>query len=628
MSDAQQESLVPGREILGRHIFADRDCRVLRYDFKRPDKVSKEQIVSIRIMHDTFARLAKLRLSSLLRVGCEVSLSLVDQMTYGEFMQGLPSKASLATIALKPLVGNGLLHLDAALSGFILERLFGAGLGDAEAAGAAPYPEDLTDIECTALEEAVRSLLPDLTRGWEEVEILDPSLVAIETDPAFCQIVPPTEMIILVGLEVDIGQLKGHIDLVYPFIAIEAIINRLSAQYWYDSAKGQSLASVPSSSFAYRMEAPASLLFEGRPLSIGELRSLRRGSLVAIPGLDEGLGRLRAGDRLVARLRLLESKPAGPYRLEMLPSDAEAGPGEVSEPGSDAAGATTALRLSLAGLEASLASIGAGLKAGFSGLGERIGTLEGRQEALADRLLFGQSDLHRDEARGDGRPFSSLASLPAEALALFLGSERPQVAALVLAWLDDQQASAVLDNLPESGQAETIRRLSTMEASQPLVLSAVERVLATKLSTIGKERQTPGGLSKIVGLLNLSRRATERRVIESLQAWSPALAEEIKKNMFVFEDISLLDAESIVCLLERVSEEDLVLALKPLDPSIRAKVLGRFAKAAGARLLAKVEAMGRVRLSECDAAGQRIVAVVRSLEEEGLIELSREASSS
>ncbi len=606
MSDGAGKTTMPGREILGKRRFLDRDFSVVTYDFRRPDKFAKDQIVTLEIIHETFARLAEVKLSTLMKTRCDASVAIVDQLTFGEFIEGLEGPSPFAIISLKPFPGPALVRLDRGLAIAILESLFGADSVDAIASATASAPAGFTDIECATLEHAIGKLLPDIAAAWEQIERLEPRLSSLETDPRFCQIVPPTEMIVLVGIDAKIGEFHGRLELVFPFLAIEPILHKLYAKYWYDSASTPGDLPASKESPAYAIKLPLHLVFEGRPLAIGDLRSLRNGSLLPLPGLDRGEASLKSGDRLIQRFRLEDKTTAGSF---ILTTHSDSGASKDFAPSNEDKGAE-GLRQAMAGLERNMGE-----------LGERLAAFEGRQEAFADRLLFGQSDSASTGAKGEGRPFAALASVPSEAFALFLAGERPQFAALVLAWLDDAIAAAILDAMPEALRTESLRRLVSMVSARPEVLAVTEGVLAKKFASRQSERSAPDGLRKVVGILNLSRRATERQVIEGLEALDPALAEQIKKNMFVFEDISLLDGETIAILLERAEESDLILALKPLDAVTRGKVLARFERGAAARILAKVEAMGRVRLSECDAAGQRIVEAVRKIDEEGLMGL-------
>jgi flagellar motor switch protein FliG len=273
-------------------------------------------------------------------------------------------------------------------------------------------------------------------------------------------------------------------------------------------------------------------------------------------------------------------------------------------------------------LKAGLESVRDGVSEAMATMARRIDELKGGQDDLSDRVLFGQADAAG--ARPGAAPFASLAGVPAEPFALFLKNERPQVCALVLSFLDDALAARLLSRLPEAVQPEVTRRVATMDWVTPQVLSETERILGKKLSAMEKSGFEAGGVKKIVGILNFSPRETERRVITALDLSDPELAESIKRTMFVFEDIIILDDESIAAVLEQADEQDIVVAMKPLAAQERERLLSRFPADRRERIGKSLAALGRVRLAECDAAGFRVVELIRALEKEGRIGILRQ----
>jgi flagellar motor switch protein FliM len=613
VSDSAPLALVPGREILGKRAGLDRGYRVKKYDFKRPDKFSREQIRTVEIVHESFARLAGVGLSSLLHLPCEFNVALVDQLTFGEFMETLSAPAVLCAFDVPPWEGRVLFHLDMDFREALLERGFGGSVGPVDPALSS---RDLTDLEAIAIEILAGPLLASFGTAWEQVDRLAPAFRALETDPRFCQIVPPTEMILLVGLDVAIGGRKARLHIVIPYISVEPVVHKLSAEYWYSLARPDSEGAI-STQVARGIDAPAKLLVEGGKLSVSELRSLKKGSLIPIPGLDEGVGRLRAGGLETLRFSLPSGLRGGRFTLRVID-----GEGDRASFPDDSPETALGRRLEegLSAVGKGLAALREGLAGSLGMLGTRLAHVEARQEGLADRLAFGGADeSEAGRPRGESGSFTSLSGAKAEALADFLASERAQASALVLARLDDALAARVLDEFPSAYRMDVVRRLASLGPVLPSLAREFECVLAKKLEASGREAPVSGGLSKIVSMLNMTRRETEKSVIEGLDLVDPALSEEIKRLLFVFEDISLLDAQSIALLLGKVEEDDIALGLKPLDASTRSKVLSRLDPHAAGGILARVEALGRVRLSECDAASQRVIAAVRALELQGLI---------
>ena len=208
------------------------DTRKIKiYDFKRPDKFSKEQIRTISIMHETFARLTTNALSANLRSMVHVHVASVDQLTYEEFIRSIPTPTTLAVINMDPLKGNAILEIDPAITFSIIERLFG-GTGEGTKS-----QHELTDIEAAVMEGMIVRILGNMREAWAQVIDLRPRLGQIETNPQFAQIVPPTDMVVLVTLETKVGEVEGMMNFCIPYLTIEPIIGKLSAQFWYSSAR-------------------------------------------------------------------------------------------------------------------------------------------------------------------------------------------------------------------------------------------------------------------------------------------------------------------------------------------------------------------------------------------------------
>lgn len=208
------------------------DTRKIKiYDFKRPDKFSKEQIRTVSIMHETFARLTTTSLSAYLRSMVHVHVASVDQLTYEEFIRSIPTPTTLAIINMDPLKGNAILEIDPAVTFSIIDRLFG-GTGEGT-----KVQHELTDIEQSVMEGIIVRILGNMREAWSQVIDLRPRLGQIDTNPQFAQIVPPSEMVVLVTLETKVGEVEGMMNFCIPYLTIEPIIGKLSAQYWYSSVR-------------------------------------------------------------------------------------------------------------------------------------------------------------------------------------------------------------------------------------------------------------------------------------------------------------------------------------------------------------------------------------------------------
>ncbi|MDR0721104.1 MAG: flagellar motor switch protein FliG [Treponema sp.] len=222
------------------------------------------------------------------------------------------------------------------------------------------------------------------------------------------------------------------------------------------------------------------------------------------------------------------------------------------------------------------------------------------------------------------RPFDFIRRTDPAHLLNFIQQEHPQTIALILAYLEPNKASIILQNLPHEVQSDVARRIATMDRTSPEVLREVERVLEKKLSTLSSEDYTTaGGVESIVEILNLVDRASEKQIIEALEDEDPELAEEIKKRMFVFEDIVMLDDRSIQRVMREVDSQELAKALKSVDTEVQDKIFRNMSKRAAGMLKEDMEYMGPVRLKDVEEAQQKIVSIIRHLEDTGDIVIAR-----
>lgn len=222
------------------------------------------------------------------------------------------------------------------------------------------------------------------------------------------------------------------------------------------------------------------------------------------------------------------------------------------------------------------------------------------------------------------RPFDFIRNADPSQLLNFIQGEHPQTIALILSYLAPAISSQILTHLPEEIQANVAKRIAEMDRTSPDIIRDIERVLERKMSSLVNEEYTSaGGIDAIVEVLNLVDRATEKSIIEALEEEDPELAEEIKKRMFVFEDVTLLSDRDIQQVLREVDSKELAMALKAVDDAVKDKIFQNMSKRAAAMLSEDMEYMGPVRLRDVEDAQQRIVNVIRKLEEAGDIVIAR-----
>lgn len=265
--------------------------KVKIYDFRRPDKFSKDHIRTLQMMHETFARLTTTALSAQLRALVSVHVASVDQLTYEEFIRSIPNPTTLAVINMDPLKGSAVLEIDPSITFTIIDKLFG-GTGEST-----KLSRELTDIELSVMEGIIVRILGNLREAWSNVIDLRPRLGNIETNPQFAQIVPPNDMVVLITLETKVGEVEGMTNLCIPYISIEPIISKLSAQYMYSSIrKGATDENLPI--IQSRLETvDLSIVAEigSMEISIQEIISLAVGDVIKLP-------ETKIGDEMILKI--------------------------------------------------------------------------------------------------------------------------------------------------------------------------------------------------------------------------------------------------------------------------------------------------------------------------------------
>ena len=222
------------------------------------------------------------------------------------------------------------------------------------------------------------------------------------------------------------------------------------------------------------------------------------------------------------------------------------------------------------------------------------------------------------------KPFNFIRNADPVNLFNFIQHEHPQTIALILSYLDPLQASVTLSSLPADKQADVALRIATMDRTAPEFIKEVERVLEKKLSSLSITDYTiSGGISSIVDILNSVDRSTEKNILENLEIRDSALAEEIKRLMFVFEDITKLDNRSIQRIISEVDVNDLILAIKGTTDSVSKVLYANMSKRLQDTIKEDMEYMGPVRLRDVEESQQKIVSIVRRLEDAGDIVVSR-----
>ena len=222
------------------------------------------------------------------------------------------------------------------------------------------------------------------------------------------------------------------------------------------------------------------------------------------------------------------------------------------------------------------------------------------------------------------RPFEFIRKTDASQLLNFIQDEHPQTIALILSYLSSGQAATIISALAPEKQADVAKRIAQMDRTSPDVIKEVEKVLEQKLSSLVNQDYTiVGGVDSIVEILNTVDRGTEKHIMETLEIEEPELADEIRRKMFVFEDILSLDDKSIQRVLREVDNNELAIALKSANEEVQAVIFNNLSKRLASMIREDMDFMGPVRLKDVEEAQQKIVNIIRKLEDAGEIIISR-----
>ena len=253
--------------------------KIKLYDFKRPDKFSKDQIRTLYMLHENFARLLNTYLSAHLRTMVQVSVASVDQLTYEEFIRSMPNPSVISVFEMRPLSGNALMEINPSIVFSIIDRLFG-GVGTPPA-----KPRELTDIEQSIVARLVNKALESLSEAWRQVVNIEPRLEVIESNPQFTQIVPPNDMVVIITLQTRIAQTEGFINLCIPYLVLEPIMPKLTTSFWVASSIARAGSKTNVTQMQKKLErtlVPLMVELGKINVTVGEMLDLTVGDVIRL----------------------------------------------------------------------------------------------------------------------------------------------------------------------------------------------------------------------------------------------------------------------------------------------------------------------------------------------------------
>ena len=293
--DALLDALSSGSVKADEFISDEKKKKVKPYDFRRPNKFSKDQLRTLVMLHENFARLLTTSLSTYLRSMVRAQVVSIDQLTYEEFTKSLHNPTVMNIIGMKPLEGNVLIELSPQLAFAIIDRLLG-GFGYS-----AEKVRELTDIEQTVIKKVMLRTLGSIKEAWQVVADISPVFNSIELNPLFTQIIPPTDMIVLVTMEVRIAEALGLMNICIPFIVLEPIMDRLNAQFWFSRTGGKAATNQSANAIQYGVgQAKVQVAVElgSAIINVGELLNITIGDVIQLDRPVKALLEVKVGNQL------------------------------------------------------------------------------------------------------------------------------------------------------------------------------------------------------------------------------------------------------------------------------------------------------------------------------------------
>ncbi|HHV37947.1 MAG TPA: flagellar motor switch protein FliM, partial [Tepidimicrobium sp.] len=268
--------------------------KVRVYDFKNPQKIAKDQLRTLEIIHENLGRLFQTFLSGYLRAPVKISILTVDQFAYSEFSNAISNPAFLNVVEFRPLNGQILIDISTNIVYTIIDRLLGGDGVESQAM------RTFTEIELSLLEGMMDKVMPIIQEAWENVIDLEPYLDKIETNPQFAQIVPPNETIALITMSIEVGPTEGMLNVCIPYLVIEPILDKLSTKYWF-STDQRELSEDELLAIRKRMlntMVPVRVELGSTMLKINDVLSLQKGDVIRLDASTDGVAKVKVGSHV------------------------------------------------------------------------------------------------------------------------------------------------------------------------------------------------------------------------------------------------------------------------------------------------------------------------------------------
>lgn len=268
--------------------------KIKKYDFRNPQKIAKDQLRTLEIIHDNFGRLFQTFLSGYLRAPVKISVISVEQIAYSEFTNAISNPAFLNIIDVSPLNGEMLIDISLNIAYTIIDRLLG-GDGSKE-----QEIRTFTEIELSLLKSMIKRAMPFIKEAWGNVIQLEPKLDKVEVNPQFAQIIPPNETIALITMNIEVGEVEGMLNICIPYLLLEPILDKLNTRYWFSSSKKQmsqnQITQIKNRILNAKVEVKAEL--GSTFVKVNDIVNLQKGDVIRLESKEKEGVKIRIGSNV------------------------------------------------------------------------------------------------------------------------------------------------------------------------------------------------------------------------------------------------------------------------------------------------------------------------------------------
>lgn len=572
--------------------------QIKTYDFTRPDKFTRSQITTMSLIHERFARELGLFLSDFIRTEVSAKVQLVDQLCFAEFNDMVPEHSIVSINRMAPLPGKQLLQIDQVLTDSISEIL-----GGGSAHLASPRGREASQLDCMLMQPVLTTVSKLLQKCWWFVNGLQAVHESTEIRLTHAQIIPPGAMMIMVELTVSTMNTAGSIRLVYPFEMLEPLLEKLDPLYWYRTHRqGYSPASPQQA-----IRRSESIEFETRfrlmlpVMTVAQAAKLKPGDRIEIP--DSLTVELTAGQNTILTGKIDLTQTTFP---------------EISELGFRIPSHSQNL------------SVHEQLESGFKMLSTKLETTLGQistYNAAQPGVMKQKNENSEDMAIETMDPDQIFAALSVEHIDFLqqrLESEHSQSKAAILNLTSSPLAAEYLNRCSSETRKDIMARIMNSGRCSDHALRCYASFLEPCIRSGYRHSHDRAGFEKAAEILSYAPRKIERELIEGWDLSNPELSEELKKRLFVFEDIVMLDPVALHKLLKHISYKELARACKSTDPIVLQYFEAVLPEAGFAELSQQLSELGPQLIRDVEADQQRIVLLIKELTESGEIILARE----